>query len=174
MGRLFFFCIIFAAATISVFAQNLVSIEGGKIQIDLPKGFKQLTKEEISLKYPNSRAPQYVYATETASVSIGVSITTNSLAENELDKYKTSMEELLPRAVPNLKWLNREIIKINNKKWVHFELISSGIDTDIHNHLLTTSLGGNQLLVTLNATVKEYLNYKEQLEKVKDSILIKE
>lgn len=82
------------------------------------------------------------------------------------------MEQTLPRMVPGLTWLAREIVEINRTRWVHFELTSHAIDTDIHNHMYMTSFDGKLLGFNFNSTIAQYEKYKDALARSRNSIRI--
>jgi hypothetical protein len=167
----------FLVVTVFVSAQPILAVErfklgDGRVSFIPPAGFKQLTKEEIAKKYFRGNPPQYVFGNETLSVNVAVTFSNANVSSEQLPEYKEAMEELLPRLIPGLKWLKRELIEIDGRKWCHFELTSYALDTDIHNHLYSTSLDGKVLTFGFNSTVREYPQVKENLEESFRSIRI--
>lgn len=148
-----------------VFAVERVTLGDGRVSFVPPAGFKQLTKEEIAKKYFRGNPPQYVFGIRSLSVNVAVTFSNAKVSPEQLPEYKEAMEEMLPRLIPGLQWLTRELIDVDGRKWFHLEMTSYAIDTDIHNHLYATSFDGKLLIFGFNSTVKEYSQMKEPLEK---------
>ena len=157
-----------------VFAVERVTLGDRRVSFVPPAGFKQLTKEEIAKKYFRGNPPQYVFGNQSLSVNVAVTFSNAKVSPEQLPEYKEAMEEMLPRLIPGLKWLTRELIEVDRRKWFHLELTSYAIDTDIHNHLYSTSFDGKALIFGFNSTVKEYPEMKESLEKSFRSIKLSE
>lgn len=153
-------------------AQDRVSLADGRVSFVLPPGFRAMTDAEIKFKFPRGNAPQYVYANERLNVSIAITFSPQALTPGRLSELKAAMEQMLPRTIPGLTWLTREIEEINGRDWVHFEMTSSAIDTDIHNEMLFTAFDGRMLGFNFNATVALHGQYKDALQKSRDSIRI--
>lgn len=149
----------------SVIANERVALVDGRVSFIPPAGFKQLSKEEIAQKYFRGNPPQYVFANETLTTTVAVTFSNAKVSPEQLPEYKEAMEAMLPRLIPGLQWLKREIVELSGRKWFHLEMTSHAIDTDIHNHLYSTSFDGRALIFGFNSTVKEYPKMKEALEK---------
>jgi hypothetical protein len=147
-----------------IFAVERVKLGDGRVSFVPPAGFKQLTKEEIATKYFRGNPPQYVFGNESLSVNVSVTFSSAKVSSEQLLEYKEAMEKMLPRLIPGLEWLKRELIYLNGRKWCHLEMTSHAIDTDVHNHLYITSFDGKALIFGFNSTVKEYPQMKETLE----------
>jgi len=158
----------------NVIAQDTVSLADGRLSFSVPSGFRALTDQEITLKYPSARPPQYVYANDGGGVSIAVTFSETVVSLEQLTELKLVLEQTLPRMVPGLQWLVREEAEINGRPWVHFELTSSAIDTDIHNHMYMTSFDGRMLGINMNSTVGEYEAVMGALTQSRDSIRVVE
>ncbi len=149
-----------------------VALLDHKFQFDLPSGFTEMSLEEIQIKYPNGNPPMAAYANPKRSVSIAIVYSQTPLTVDGLDKFKSQMTEVLSRIIPGIEWKKNEIIEIKGKKWVHFEIMSNAIDTDIHNHMFMTDLNGKMLGVNLNATVAEYESMDKDFENVIKSLSV--
>ncbi len=157
-----------------IFAVERVTLGDGRVSFEPPSGFKQLTKEEIAKKYFRGNPPQYVFGNRSLSVNVAVTFSKANVSPEQIPEYKEAMEEMFPRMIPGLKWLTRELIEVEGRKWFHLEMTSYAIDTDIHNHLYATSFDGKLLIFGFNSTVKEYPQMKEALEKSFRSIKLNE
>lgn len=164
--------LIFLSSADVALSGNLVSLANGRVSFELPAGFRAMTDEMIRFKYPRGNPPTYVYANEKLNVSVAITFSPQALSPRQLPELKSAMEQTLPRMVPGLKWLAREIVEINGTPWVHFELTSHAIDTDIHNHMYMTSLDGKLLGFNFNSTIGQYEKYKDALAQSRNSIRI--
>ena len=151
-------------------ANERVRLGDGRVSFIPPAGFRQLTKEEIARKYFRGNPPQYVFANETLTTTVAVTFSNAKVSPEQLPEYKQAMEAMLPRLIPGLQWLTREVVELSGRKWFHLEMTSHAVDTDIHNHLYSTSFDGKALTFGFNSTVKEYPKMKEVLGKSVRSI----
>jgi hypothetical protein len=150
-----------------------VAILDGRVSLILPPGFQALTKEEIERKFPQASPPQHVFANDTQSVSIAITLSSSALTQEQLPEFKASMEKTLERNVAGLKWIKRDYETISGQRWIYFELTSQAIDTDIHNLMYFTTLGGKVLMFNFNSTESRYPAMRELLEASKNSIELK-
>ena len=157
-----------------IFADERIAVGDGGVSFIPPAGFKQLTKEEIAKKFFRGNPPQYVFANDTLTVSVAVTFSKANMAPEQLPEYKEAMEAMFPRLIPGLQWLTRDYVEIGGRKWLHLEMTSHALDTDIHNHLYNTSFDGKVLMFGFNSTVKEYPKVKETLKKSAQSIKLSE
>lgn len=151
-----------------------ISVGDERVSFIPPPAFKPLTREQIVLKFPRINPPQYVFANEKQSVTAAVTFASANMAPDQLQEFKEAMEQMLPRMIPGLKWITRELVTINHRKWLHLEMTSYAIDTDIHNHLYATSFNGKALLFAFNSTVKEYPQAKAELARSAQSIQVRD
>jgi hypothetical protein len=152
--------------------QEIVSLADGRVAFEMPVGFRPLTAEEIALKYPSGNPPDYAYANERADVSIAVTFSESAVPPTGLPELRAAMEQLLPRLVPGLQWLAREIVEIGGREWVHFELTSFAVDTDIHNNMYLTSFDGRMLGINMNSTAGAYQSIRSAFIRSRDSLLV--
>ena len=170
MRKLIWLIAVLCLSAQPVAANERVTLGDGRVSFIPPAGFKQLTKEEIAQKYFRGNPPQYVFADETLTTTVAITFSNAKVSPEQLSEYKEAMEAMLPRLIPGLRWLTREIIELSGRKWFHLEMTSNAIDTDIHNHLYSTSFDGKALIFGFNSTVKEYPKMKVALEKSVQSI----
>ena len=155
-------------------AQDTVALADGRLSFEVPSGFRAWSGEEIGLKYLNASPPQHVYANETGGVSIAVTFSETVVGMEQLPEMKLALEQTLPRLIPGLQWITREIVGINGRQWVHLEVTSFAIDTDIHNHMYLTSFDGRMLGINMNSTVEEYELIADAFAGSRDSIRVVE
>ena len=170
MRKVPFLIVVFCFVAQPVVANERVALGDGRVSFIPPAGFKKLTKEEIAKKFFRGNPPQYVFANETSSTTVAITFSNAKVSPEQLPEYKEAMEAMLPRLIPGLQWLAREIVEISGREWFHLEMTSQAIDTDIHNHLYSTSFDGKALIFGFNSTVEEYPMMKEVLVKSAQSI----
>lgn len=149
------FSVCYSVSTASIVAER-VTFADGRVSFVPPANLKRWTKEQIAKKYFRGNPPQHVFANESGTVSAAITFSPGNAPPDKLLEFKEAMEKMLPRMIPNLEWKTREIIALNGKEWIHLEIISTAIDTDIHNHLYLTSFEGKGLIFGFNSTVEEY------------------
>jgi len=77
-------------------------------------------------------------------------------------------------AIEEVQFLSEEVVTINGRQWVHFEVLSEVPDIALHNHQYTTSFNGGALVVGFNSTPQEYPQFKDAFLKSAQSIEVKE
>ena len=143
---------------------------GGAVQMALPQGFTELTAQEIALKFPRGNAPRAVWGNEQRTVTVAVTDSRAAMQPSQLAEGKAAMEQMLPRMIPNLQWVARELFKGRDRQWVRLEMTSTAIDTDIHNTMYLTSRRGRMWGVNFNATRETYAGYRKAFERSFQSI----
>jgi hypothetical protein len=151
-----------------------VKLGDGRVSFIPAPGLKQLSKEQIAAsKFGKGKAPDYLFANESQSVTIGVVFNFIPLDPNQLEEYKDANHRLLTMAIEDVEFLAEEIVTINGRQWVHFEVKSDVPEVDLHNHQYATSFDGGALVFGFNATSKEYPQFKDALLKSAQSIMVK-
>lgn len=151
-----------------------VKLGDGRVSFVPPAGFRRLTAEEVASKYVRGNPPQYVFADEALTTSVAVTFSDARISPEQLAEYRLAMESMLPRMIPGLRWVAREFVEIGGRRWLHLELTSHAVDTDIHNHIYSTSFDGKALNFGFNSTTGQYPKVKEALEKSARSIELSE
>jgi hypothetical protein len=154
---------------------EVITIFDGKLSLDIPAGFTEMSPEEISFKFPRTNSPVAAYANEARSIAISITRSSQELKAEELEDLQSQLTELFPRIIPGLTWKANEIVEVNGKKWIHMEMLSFAVDTDIHNHMFMTELDGKSFGINLNAPESIYdTKVQEIFRKVSASFKITE
>ena len=152
-----------------------VTLGDGRVSFIPPPNLKQLTKEQIAAsKFSKGKPPDYVFANDSQSVTVGVVLNFIPLKPDELEDYVYANHRLLSMAIEDVQFLTEEVITINDRKWVHFEVMSEVPDIALHNHQYTTSFNGGALVIGFNSTPQEYPQFKDAFLKSAQSIEVKE
>ena len=155
--------------------EGRIKLGDGRVSFIPLAVLKQLTKEQIAAsKFSKSKPPDYLFANESQTVTIGVVFNFIPLAPDQLEEYKDASHRLLTMAIEDVQFLAEEIVTINDRQWVHFEVKSDVPDLDLHNHQYATSFDGGALVFGFNSTSKEYPQFKDAFLKSAQSIIVKE
>ena len=147
----------------------------GRVTFIPPPTLKELTKEQIAAsKFGKGKPPDHLFANEGQTVTIGVVFNFIELAPNQLEDYRDANHRLLTMANKDVEFLTVEIVPINDRQWVHFEIKSEAPDVDLHNHQYTTSFNGGALVFGFNSTVKEYQQFQDAFLKSAQCITVKD
>ena len=150
-----------------------VSLDNGHIKFEAPDGFKPVPEEVIKLKYPSSRAPQYVIGNKSAATTIAYDLKPHNIPQDKIDEARVAFTQMFPRMIPGLKWKENKTMEFSGRKWGYFEMTSTAIDTDIYNIMLFTGYKDQMLVFNFNSTKEEFEKYERALKKSIKSIKIK-
>lgn len=150
-----------------------ISIPGTGISFNAPNKFDKLPQEIIDVKWPKKNAPKWAIGNKTASTTIAYDLKPHDISNAPLNKLKESFVSLFNRMIPGISWKQTKIVTISGKKWLHLEMTSNAIDTDIYNIMLVTSYGKQMLTFNFNSTKSDFKNYETALRKSIGSIEIK-
>lgn len=152
-----------------------VPLGDARVSFIPPPNLKQLTKEQIAAsKFSKGKPPDYVFANDSQSVTVGVVLNFIPLKPDELEDYVYANHRLLSMAIEDVQFQAEEVVTINGRKWVHFEVTSEVPDIALHNHQYTTSFNGGALVIGFNSTPQEYPQVKDAFLKSAQSIEVKE
>ncbi len=148
-----------------------VKLYEGMVSFVPPEGFSLMPEDVVAVKFPDAKGPGIIYGNSATTVSIAITFPPQRILKLEqLPEFKTFMESQITKQRKDLKWLQKELVEINGRQWVHLEFLSAAIDTTIHNHMYVTSLDERMLLFNFNSTVGDYEKHKDALVKSADSI----
>lgn len=148
------------------------SIPGAGISFDAPEGFTPLSKDEIAIKFPSSRAPSGVIGNARRTTTIAYELKQDKLAPEQLGEGKDAFEQLFERIIPGLEWKARAIVQFQGQRWIQLEMSSRAVDTDIHNIMLVTSRNGRMLIFNFNSTKSEFPSLESVLRESIRSIKV--
>jgi hypothetical protein len=167
-------CIMLSAATgLAQMGTNRTPVLGGKASLILPKGFEPMDEETIAVKFPRGNPPKEVFSNERGKTSIAITVSEGArLPPDKLPEFRKYIESVMERMIPGLKWISREYTEIDGRKWARLELMSTAIDTDIHNIILITSFEGMPLMFNFNSIKEEFAALGAELDRSTKSIKI--
>ena len=173
----FVFCVGLVSISQTLFGQpdgaqaETIKVDNGSVTFEAPPGFAKLTQELIDLKYPATRRPTYVIGNASASTTIAYDLKPHVIPNDKLDDVRKSFTTVFNRVVPGIQWKKNEILKHAGREWVHFEMTSNAVDTDIHNIMLVTGHNGKMLVFNFNSTKEDFPKYEKMLRASMHSIV---
>ena len=176
--------------TVLVFAQNLTaqkkeSLDNDQIKFTLPKDFEKVEKTALDFRFymhnPEERGccldeDIYAYTNKTKSLEVMLGFippdtikgTERVVREKSLPKIKLEIEKLANEKVKGIKWLKKESIVRNKKKWIHliFQTPKTGDDrvyefliADYHAYLMVFAVSSDNPEYDKNkASITEIIN----------------
>lgn len=143
----------------------------GRVTLLAPKNFTPLPENLLKSKYPSEWRPSEVLSNESGSVNLAFSHATGEVPA-DVDVLRQGLSEPFHKIYAEAKWLRDEVIEVNGRKFVLFEMITRSIDGDIHNILYMTPLDGRLLLISFNTTKEEASQWLEIGRRMLQSIKI--
>lgn len=152
-----------------------VSLFGGKVLLSPPAEFVKMTDELIAKKFPEVNVPRVAFANAEGTVSVFVGFAEErNLRPQQLPEFKEFMISTLERAIPGIRWLTKDFVEIDGRRWVHLEYISRREGSrEVHNDVYITSLENRMLFCNFNSVTSEYEKFKGALQRSKESIVVK-
>lgn len=160
-----------ASASASASAET-IAVPGNAISFDAPAGFTELTKDQIAQKWVRGIPPSFVVGNAKRTTTIAYNISNQPVRDGELEVKLQAFEKLFDRAIPGILWKKKEIMAIGGRQWIHLEMTSSAIDTDIYNILLATPYEGKLVLFNFNSTKEDFPRLEASLRKAIGSLVV--
>ena len=139
------------------------SVPGAGVSFDAPDGFTALSRDEIAIKFPSTRAPSGVIGNARRTTTIAYELKQDKLTPEQLGEAKQAFEQLFERIIPGLEWKAKTIVQLQGQRWIQLEMTSHAIDTDIHNIMLIASREGRMLIFNFNSTKSEFPSVENAL-----------
>ncbi len=158
--------------TCSVLARPIQVLEG-RLGLDLPSGFVELTRDDIARKFPTARPPQLAYANNRKhmTVTIAITVSNTNVKPGQLGQFGQAMVNVMGKAGTVEE---HGVVDIGGRSWYRIVLASQAVDQAVRNEMLLTPMGAQVLMLNLNATVEDYPKYKSSLQKTLDSLKLQD
>jgi hypothetical protein len=162
---------------IFIYSTALLAIEvelpSGKLIIDIPQGFTELNKDEISAKFGRASNPSFRAfgdAEQDATIVIAAQAQNSPLPETALSDLKVAMEKKYTERVEGLKLNQSRIINLNKKSWLLIDTTHPTPEYQIRTTQYTTIYRGNNLIVSISSSVSVWENFKNSANKLINNI----
>lgn len=146
-----------------------IKIGSSGITLDAPAGFELLEDEVIAAKWA-AQKPQWAIGTEGAISTIAYDLKPNDISAAPMDALLGQFKNLFDSIVPEIEWVNSDVVTIDESEWVYMEFTSSQADTKIHNISLATSHGKEMVVININSTEEEFKELEDEIRASVDSI----
>ena len=149
------------------------SILNNKIEILIPKEFKEMSREMLDLKYKGKNKPTLVFTDEDGTVNIAFSHFSEKADEKMMEGYKNAFKASFKNSFPNADWKGEGVRLINGRKIGYLRLVTDAIDQKVYNSLFFTHFQGRLLVATFNCTEKLYPKWEKISEEIIESFVVK-
>jgi Golgi nucleoside diphosphatase len=143
-----------------------------KVEILVPKNFKQMGPEMLDFKYKGKNRPTLVFTDDAAAVNLAFNLLPNQASEDLIETYKNSVKASFQASFPNAIWKGDGVRIINGRKVGYLKLITEAIDQPIYNYLFITHCQGKLLVGTFNCTERRLPEWEENAEKIVESLKV--
>lgn len=143
-----------------------------KIEILVPKDFREMSQEHINLKYPTQNRPKYILTNEATTTNLAFNIMENRADSSMIDLYRGVFKAAFLKKFPDAKQVSDGAQQINGKKVGFLQLITTGKDQPIYNYIFFTDMEGKLLLGTFNCVEKDMPQWLPVSEEIVRSLKI--
>lgn len=144
----------------------------GRVTLLAPGNFTPLPENLLKSKYPSEWRPSEVLSNESGSVNLAFNHASGEIPD-DVDVLREGLSEPFHKIYAEAEWLRDEVVEVNGRKFVQFEMITRSLDGDIHNILYMTPLDGRLLLISFNTTMDEAPRWLEIGRRMLQSIKIR-
>ncbi len=155
--------ICFSLVLVSLCVGTPIKVGDTNVTFEPPEGFRPVPQEIIDLKWPMNQAPKFVVGNESATTTVAYDLKPYLIPQNKLPDYQRQFTLVFDQIIPGLEWKKNELVDHSGQKWLHMEMTSSAVDTDIYNIMMMTGHEGRMLMFNFNSTKEEFERYESQL-----------
>ena len=157
--------------------KNKLLFQHGKVLVVLPRYddgrsmLRAFETEDFDRHYGGGTRPEYAFIDDSTDSRFSISVTTSELLPSGLEAYKAKMEKSLAKAVKDIIWHKKEILKFDETEWVHLEMQNKTSDgTTVMNDFYVTSMGGHPLMFTITTSTKHWYEMRKVMQKMMLSV----
>ncbi len=143
----------------------------GRLTLDLPEGFVQLSAEEIGRKFPPLRPPKVAFANnrKNMTVTVAVTISEATVKPGELRAFGEYLKKVLSATG---EVVAHGQIEIGGRSWYRILLQTEAVDQPVRNEILVTPMGSQVMMLNLNSTLADYPQYEKALQRTIESLVL--
>jgi hypothetical protein len=124
-----------------------VSLEDGLIRLSVPGRLEESGPEMIPVDLASFGAPDHLFMDPRGTAAVAVTL--QSLGAAPLSTLRALLEQRLGRQHRNVRFLTREVVELEGRRWVHLELTYDGERTTVHKRVLAMWFRGAVIIVEL-------------------------
>lgn len=168
MKVLFLLAVFFVTGT-GIELESRVLLDG-KLELLMPKDWKQMPDDMVKIKYPGPRPPKLVYSDRTGGISLAFNHTDSRVREGELDVYFKVLKQSMETAYPDAKWEDSGFMDLNGRKAGYLKLLTEASNATIWNYLFFTDVDGKLFIGTFNCVESKMATWKPVAEEIIRSV----
>lgn len=142
----------------------------GRMEVMLPRSFKDMPPEQARLKYPAEQRPQVIRTNERTDINFTFSLLDQPLENGQVKPLRDLLKKALRRARPDMRFMEDGLRENRGHTTGWFEFISNGIDGKLYNFMYLTPVSGRLMQGILNCPVRDAQNWKQVILQVMDTI----
>jgi hypothetical protein len=143
-----------------------------KIEILIPKEFKDMPEKMQKIKYPGANPPKLVLSNERGTVNIAFNHTGSIANQAAIESYLAYLGEAMKSAHPDAEWKGKGIGIINGKKVGYLKLMTEAADQLIYNYIFFTDVDNKLFIGTFNCIKKLTQKWEPVAEEIVKSFRI--
>lgn len=155
-----------------------VQTPSGTLRLDTPAGYSALGEDELQAKFGrHGRKPLAAWgnAARTSTVAVTWSrMAQRPLTSEQLPEFKSAMETTLPKLTPGMVLRESSLVTIAQRRWVRIDSTAPAVDTQIHNLMFLTDLGGHMVGVNYNATAADHAQQEAGFKASAETLRVQE
>jgi hypothetical protein len=144
-----------------------------RIEILVPRDFKEMSKELISIKYPGNNRPKLILRDAAGTTNIAFNLLENRAESTMIETYQDLFTAAYKNKFSSATWISEDVTRINGRKVGFIKLITDGLDQEIFNYLFFTDSNGKLLPGTFNCLEKDMETWQPLSEQIVNSLKVK-
>lgn len=142
-----------------------------QIEMLIPTGFSQLSKEMIANKYPTATdKPNWAIADKDAKVNLAYTYTQLFMDDNSIPGYSDELLTKIRTNLKNIEYIDDGILLQDGKNIGYIKFISQAKNEKIFNYFFYISLNNRLLLFNFTCTNKWRDKWEVKAEEIANSI----
>lgn len=131
------------------------SLLDGAVTLNVPSAFRVMSQANREKRYAAGQRPSLVLTNQAADVNIAFNLTRNAMSPQQLPDFQRQMASLFRAQVEADDWVDSSTITINGLDWFTIEMRTEAFSTKVWNLIAGTSVNGQLLLISFNATTAQ-------------------
>jgi hypothetical protein len=162
----------------TLFAFSFIDLEkrtlvDNRVEILVPKDFKEMSQDLINIKYPGKNRPKLILTDDGGTTNLAFSLLENPADSTLIEVYKDAIKTSYKNKFPTATWIAEGVTRVNGKKVGFLKLIADAQDQRIFNYLFFTDSEGKLLLGTFNCVEKNMKTWQPMAEQIISSLKVK-
>jgi hypothetical protein len=166
-------CVLLLLVALPAAAQRTELYDGG-VSLQLPAGFRPMTRAEITRKYPRSQPPQFAF-TDSDSLAQTIAVSRLRFSPGSplpLSELGADMQRRV--AVQTGVTIHRHgLVEIGERQWYAIEFMSPAVDQPVENMLRVTTADSHIVILTANVISQLFPEQEATLRAAIESVTVR-